>query len=185
MKMKKTSFLLFACLISFLFFSCSKGLTGGVGETGPAGPTGNNVLPTKTTYSIVPTQWVGIGNGAYTCIEADNQISSYASDIVKVFLQEPLVTLIPPYLPLPLANTGLNGAADVDILSFSFTADQITFKYTNYDNINPIPPQATAIVIVYIIPPSLMIKHPDTDWNNAVAIARLPEMQMATTSSVR
>jgi hypothetical protein len=175
--MKNVRLVFFACLMSILFYSCSKGPTGQTGSTGPQGPAGNNVTVKQNTYNIPVTSWGQPNGNVYTCIEYDPQISNYTEDVVEVYLEAPAIApLTPTFNLLPLTDPYLTGSGNTDYLTFSFVDYYISFLYTNS---SPEAPLSPVTLIVYVIPPSVQVKHPRTDWNNTAEVARLPEMQEA------
>jgi hypothetical protein len=165
--MKTIKLLSIIAVVAVIFNSCTKD-----GATGPAGANGTNgnANVSVATYTIAPSSWGSDGNGGW-----------YAALIPSIDPTQGAVSIF--YSPDDISWTGLPfvgytvGAPDVN---FAFSSTVIDIYYDAQTGVSSIAqPSNTVYIKVTLIPPAIMIKHPETNWNNTIEVAQLPEVQAA------
>jgi hypothetical protein len=160
--------------IACIFASCSKGDTG---ATGPQGPAGNNGVSdlSAVTYSVTVGDWTATTTANTTWIStwSEPNITDYNNDAVEVYWSN----TGSGWLSLPATGIIISG----DELSYGFTDNSVTFTYyTGGSAVEPPSYYAAGTTLyfnVVVIPPSIQVKYPGTNWKNAAEAAKLPEVQ--------
>lgn len=156
--------------MALILYSCSKGDTGATGPAGANGINGTNgnANVTVSLYTVPTSSWGSDGNGGWYC------------------------NLTPTFNPTQGAVNILGSADDVDwtglpAVGYTVGAPDINFALNSstiqifYDAQTGVPsiaqPSVTFYFKVILIPPSIMVKYPNTNWKNSLAVAQLPEVQ--------
>jgi len=155
MNTKNYSFYLLLCII---WVSCSKdGAIGPQGPQGQQGNTGNNGVANISIriFTIGQGQWSNIGGGEFEYGYIDSAITNADSDAVEVFDQEEVDPNA--YTPLPYSNFYASG----DLLTYDYAIHGVDiFYFYSY------APNFPVTIKIVVIPPAIMIKHPNTNWRD-------------------
>ncbi len=156
-------------VIAAMFASCSKG------DTGAQGPAGTNGVANISTQEYTVNSWPNETDYTYYVTFSESDITDQDNDAVEVYWATPSVT---GWLALPA--TGIYNAGDE--LSYGFADNSITFNYYTGGSSSPnLPPSEynTIYFKVTVIPPSIQVKYPGTNWKNASEVANIPEVHDA------
>lgn len=145
-------------IITALLSSCTKeGPTGPEGPQGIAGTNGTNgvVNVSTTLITISPINWTNMGGGEFEYGYADSSLTNADVDGIEVFYQEEIYPNA--YEPLPCSNFISNG----DKLTYIYGTITIDFFYFFAS-----APTSPMVIKIVVIPPSIMIKYPNTNWKD-------------------
>lgn len=165
MKTNKILTITMAIAIAITFLSCSKG------EQGTPGINGTNGVANISTniYTINTGQWINGGLPVWSYTVSDDAITNSNTDAVEVYFST-------------------DNAGDWAGMPFSnafYTGDELIYDYGNNgvsSNVlinylyNSAPPQTIYIKVV-TIPPSIMVKYPNTNWHNYSQVQAIIESQ--------
>jgi hypothetical protein len=161
----KTCFSIIAAAL--LAVSCTK-----QGPTGPQGPAGSNGSANVSVedYIVDPGQWSTNGNGGWYCDLAP-QINPTEGAVSILFSYDDINWLGLPYVG--------NTLGDVDI-NYVVTNNNIQIQYVPQTNEGSVGAPGNPVYLqVSLVPPAIEVKHPDVNWQNAMQVAQLPEVQAA------
>jgi hypothetical protein len=165
--MKKVKLLSMITVMTVMFNSCAK--DGATGPQGPAGQNGNANVSVGS-YAIASSSWGSDGNGGwYTNLTPAFNPTQGAISIL--FSADDVNWYGLPYVGHTI------GDADVNYIVNSTTIEILYQPQTGYTSISE--PSVNAYIQVSLIPPSIMVQHPNTNWENAHEVAQLPEVQSA------
>jgi len=161
----KTYFSIIA--MAFLAASCTK--QGPTGPQGPPGADGSSNVSAKT-YTVAPGDWSSNGNGGWVCnLAPANNPTLGAISILFSYDNNHWIGL--PYIG--------NTVGDVDI-NYVVTSSNIQIQYVPQTGSASIGAPANPVYIqVSLVPSAIEVKHPDINWQNAMQVAQLPEVQAA------
>lgn len=153
--------------IAALAFSCTK-----QGPTGPTGPAGASANVAVQTYTVAPGVWRYNGNGGWNCdLAPASNINPTQGAVSILFSYNDVKWMGLPYIG--------NTVGDVDI-NYTVTTDSIQIQYLPQTNAGSIgAPTNTVYVQVSLLPQSIMVKYPNINWQNAIQVSQLPEVQAA------
>jgi len=173
--METKSFLITAAIIATIFTSCSKGDTGATGPTGPAGTNGTNGANgtngtngvaniSSNIYSVTPGDWSSVGTDAYGVNITDASIANANTDGIEVFVS----TNGTLWFGLPLNNFLVNG----DEMVYEYQNGEIALGYF-YSS----APTSTIDLKVVVIPPSIYVQYPNTNWNDYSQVSAIVQTE--------
>lgn len=170
--MKTTKFLtvLIAIVaIALSLNSCSKGDAGPAGPQGPAGTNGNANVSVGL-YTIAPSSWGSDGNGGWYCNLTPSFNPTQGAINILGSTDDATWTGLP----------GVGYTVGAPDINFVLNSSIIQIFYDAQTGVPSIAqPAVTFYFKVILIPPAIMVKHPNTNWNNATEVAQLPEVKAA------
>lgn len=187
--MKKILYLSLVIISCALIISGCTGPDGPNGANGPAGTTGSTNIK-FFTYTVAPTQdpadWNQLGTPNATGFATNLLVSAIGADtnlVVQVYYGLPSVP--GRWFAMPASQIFYSTLSPpvvqdtVDQLGFTWFTNtvSITYNMTSPINVTTILPKTNLFFIVSVIPPTYMKKHPGTNWKDANAIMRLPEVE--------
>jgi len=163
--------------------SCSKGDTGPAGPIGAQGDSGVNGVSNiiSSTFTVTSSSWVstGVPNYHWAANFINTNVTANNVDAVEAYW---CTSLGSGWSPLPVSSLINPG----DEMSFRYNDDSTSFTYyTGGTDVQPpsfytTPNNYSTIIFkVTVIPPSIQVKYPGTNWQNAAEVALLPEVRAA------
>lgn len=150
-----------------LAVSCTK--QGPTGPQGPAGANGNANVSVET-YTVTPGEWLSNQDGGWYCDLAP-QSSPTGGAVSILFSYDDINWIGLPYVG--------NTTGDVDI-NYVVTTSNIQIQYVPQTGNPSIGAPTNDIYIqVSLVPQAIEVKYPDVNWQNAIQVAQLPEVQAA------
>lgn len=174
--MKTIKFLTILAALGFIFNSC--GTAGPEGSQGPQGPTGatgaSGTNVTSETFTVTAGDW--IADTAYPELDYGTTTSTSLnmSGAMECFYSTDQTN----WQQLPWVTTG-NAPFFEQSWTYNISFGTIFVQWFNItagSNIPPSPP-STCYFNVVAIPPAVINRHPNTNWNNSSEVASLPEVK--------
>lgn len=167
--MKLTHYLSILALAA-IFASCGKGDTG---PQGPQGDPGTNGVANIYTRIYDVSLWSYAGSNNWISTSQESDITDNNNDAVEVYWN---TSLNSGWLSMPAASIFV----PQDQLEYGFTDNSVTFTYYNNGSGNsPSNYYSDIYFKVTVIPPSVQHKYPNTNWQNASEVQKIPEVQAA------
>lgn len=155
--------------IAVLAVSCSK--QGPAGPQGPAGANGSANV-TISNYVIYTNQWLPDNSNTGWYVNLTTTIDPTYGAVSVLFSYDNANWFGLPYVG--------NTVGDVDInYVVSTNPNNVQIQYVPQTNGGSIGAPNTVYVQVSLVPPGVEAKHPGTNWNNAMEVNQLPEVQAA------
>lgn len=176
---------------ALLFYGCTgpQGEAGTTGINGTNGTNGTNGFANVSikTDSITITGWRQVGTpnaNGYCDTLADGGIADTTYDVVEVYYST--LSRSGPWTALPVSDVYYSPPNDtLDQLGYTWGLGYVKINYKILLPGYTILPKSTIYLDIAAIPPAFIKRHPATNWKDAGAVLRLPEIEAAMQGAAR